>query len=83
MLAEQSEGFPHPGDVTTDLEPVSLSEDATTIRLLFIFLHSKELGGPPIEILRKLEPKALVSLALAADKYMVHFLVGLCRLAIE
>ncbi|KAH6904565.1 hypothetical protein BKA70DRAFT_525811 [Coprinopsis sp. MPI-PUGE-AT-0042] len=83
MLAEHSEGFPHPNDVMDDSEPVVLTEDATTVRLLFIFLHSKDLGGPPIEILRKLEPEALVSLALAADKYMVHYLVGLCRLAIE
>ena len=84
MLAEQSEAFPRPADVTTTItEPVVLSEDGTTLRLLMIFMHSSHLGAPPIDILRKIPPKELVSLAFAAEKYMIASLVALCRLTIQ
>ncbi|KAF5311285.1 hypothetical protein D9611_012633 [Ephemerocybe angulata] len=83
LLAEQSEGFPSPEDVTNTLrEPVPLTEDATTLRLLFLFMHSRELGGPPVEILQKIRPEELIKLSKAAEKYMVHYIVGFCRLAI-
>ncbi|KAF6752274.1 hypothetical protein DFP72DRAFT_905579 [Ephemerocybe angulata] len=83
LLAEQSEGFPSPEDITNSLhEPVPLTEDATTLRLLFLFMHSKELGGPPVEILQKIGPADLIKLSKAAEKYMVHYIVGFCRLAI-
>lgn len=83
MFAEQSDAFPKPEDVTIT-EPVELSgEDSTTLRLLFIFMHSKELGGPPVDILRKITPKELMNLAQAAQKYLLQNLVEFCRLTIE
>ncbi|RXW21134.1 hypothetical protein EST38_g4723 [Candolleomyces aberdarensis] len=67
MFAEQSDAFPKPEDVM-NTESVELSdEDSTTLRLLFIFMHSKE----------------LMNLAQAAQKYLLLNLVAFCRLAIE
>ncbi|KAJ2913658.1 hypothetical protein MD484_g6748, partial [Candolleomyces efflorescens] len=80
MFAGQSDAFPKPEDVTIT-EPVELSgEDGTTLRLIFIFMHSNELGGPPVEILHQLNAKELVSLAQAAQKYLLPNLVAFYRL---
>lgn len=76
-----SQGFPLPGTTSISLEdPVVLSEDSTTIRLLLQMMHSTPM---PDAELHGLSFTDLEKLADAAEKYAVGLLIAVCRIKME
>ena len=80
-LAQYGEAFPAPGDVTSPDEPVDLSENAKTLRLLMHFMHSHRF--PSLLSMDSDSFQDLIELAGAAEKYMVHSAMAVCNLRLS
>jgi hypothetical protein len=79
-LAQFSEGFPTPSDVKATDDPVDLTEDSLTLRLLVHFTHKQRypnlsITGTPVG--------TIFSLAEAAEKYLVYSAMVACNMRIE
>ncbi|KAF5311302.1 hypothetical protein D9611_012604 [Ephemerocybe angulata] len=77
-LENFSDGFPTSDSVTPSLDPVPLSEDGDTLKLLMKFMHKQRY--PPMS---GLDPSSVFELGEAAEKYMVYSAMSPCRDFIE
>ena len=72
-LAQFSEGFPHADAVADPDQPVELSEDSQTLRLLLPFCHVQRYPD-----LATVGETTILALAYAAEKYMVQSAAAVC-----
>ena len=72
-----SEGFPIANSIVAD-EVVQLQENADVLQILLMFMHNTHLPE-----LNNLEFSTISSLAEAAEKYMIHSAMALCRIHME
>lgn len=72
-LETHAAGFP-PAEFAANDEVVELTEDSTTLDLLFQFIYPRR---PPD--LNTIDFEVLYSLAEAAEKYELHFAMDLCN----
>jgi hypothetical protein len=77
-LENYSEVFPPSDSVSTSSEPVDLSETVATLNLLMHFVHKTQYPD-----ILDLKEKELFALANAAEKYVMHNAMGMCRLCIQ
>ncbi|KAF6745834.1 hypothetical protein DFP72DRAFT_642053 [Ephemerocybe angulata] len=77
-LEDFSDGFPSSDAVTASMDPVPLSEDGDTLKLLMKFMHKQRY--PPMS---GLDPSSVFDLGEAAEKYMVYSAMSPCRDLIE
>ncbi|TEB37727.1 hypothetical protein FA13DRAFT_706484 [Coprinellus micaceus] len=77
-LSGYSEGFPDADAISDASEPVDLTENAETLRILMYFVH--KLQYPNVSLLKG---DALFDLAVAAEKYMVLSAMSTCSLCIQ
>lgn len=69
-----SNGFPTSDSVTPSLDPVPLSEDGDTLRLLMKFMHNQRYPD-----MSSLDLATIFDLGEAAEKYIVHSAIAMCR----
>ncbi|KAF6742953.1 hypothetical protein DFP72DRAFT_935971 [Ephemerocybe angulata] len=72
-LEHFSDGFPSVDSVSDSEEPVDLSEDGATLKLLLSGMHKQKLPA-----LTGLEREQLVALAEAGEKYFVYGVMAAC-----
>ncbi|KAF6752325.1 hypothetical protein DFP72DRAFT_815540, partial [Ephemerocybe angulata] len=77
-LEDFSDGFPPSDAVTASMEPVPLSEDGDTLRLLMKFMHKQRYPA-----MSSLQLQRIFDLGEAAEKYMVYSAMSACQTCIE
>ena len=73
-----SEVFPPSDSVSTSSDPVDLSEKSETLKLLMHFVHKTQYPD-----ILDLGEEELFALANAAEKYVIHNAMGMCRLCVQ
>ncbi|KAL1674035.1 hypothetical protein EV122DRAFT_221431 [Schizophyllum commune] len=77
-LATYSEGFPKPDDNLIANDPIALSEDAKTLKILFQFMHLA-----PQPNVRYLSCSMILAVAEAAEKYGIYSAGPICATSLE
>ncbi|KAF6745854.1 hypothetical protein DFP72DRAFT_924081 [Ephemerocybe angulata] len=77
-LDDFGDGFPSDDSITDSTDPVKLTEDEETLKLLLLFMHKQIY--PKVS---SLSGDQLFALAEAAEKYMVFSAISACNVFIE